>query len=46
MNNSELEDTYLNLLVAVKQTELGKAELLPHSDEVWMCYHRILGVSR
>ena len=24
MKNSELEDTYLNLLVAVKETELGK----------------------
>ena len=41
INHSALGDTYLNLLEAVKQTKLGKAELLRHSDEARMYYHRI-----
>ena len=41
MNHSELGDTYLTLLEAVKQTELGEAELVRRCDEVWMYCHRI-----
>ena len=36
MNHSELGDTYLTLLEAVKQTGLSEAEVVLHSEEVWM----------
>ena len=36
MNHSELGDTYLTLLEAVRQTGSGKAEVVLHSEEVWM----------
>ena len=36
MNHSELGDTYLTLLEAVRQTGLSKAEVVLHSEEVWM----------
>ena len=41
MNHSELGDTYLTLLEAIEQTGLSKAEVVLHSDEVWMYCHRI-----
>jgi len=36
MKHSELGDTYLNLLEAVRQTGLSKAEVVLHSEEIWM----------
>ncbi len=36
MNHSELGDTYLTLLEAVEQTALSEAEVVLHSEEVWM----------
>ncbi len=36
MNHSELGDTYLSLLEAVRQTGLREAEVVLHSEEVWM----------
>ena len=36
MKHSELGDTYLTLLEAVRQTGLSKAEVVLHSEEVWM----------
>ena len=36
MKHSELGPTYLTLLEAVKQTGLSEAEVVLHSEEVWM----------
>ena len=36
MNHRELGDTYLTLLVAIEQTALREAEVVLHSEEVWM----------
>ena len=36
MKHSELGQTYLTLLEAVKQTGLSEAEVVLHSEEVWM----------
>ena len=36
MKHSELGQTYLTLLEAVKLTGLSEAEVLLHSEEVWM----------
>ena len=36
MKHSELGDTYLTLLVAIEQTALREAEVVLHSEEVWM----------
>ena len=36
MSHSELGDTYLTLLEAVEQTALSEAEVVLHSEEVWM----------
>ena len=36
MKHSELGDTYLTLLEAVEQTALSEAEVVLHSEEVWM----------
>jgi hypothetical protein len=36
MNHSELVDTYLTLLEVVKHTGLSEAEVVLHSEEVWM----------
>ena len=36
MKHTELVDTYLTLLEAVKLTGLSEAEVLLHSEEVWM----------
>ncbi len=36
MNHSELRDTYLTSLEAVRQTGLSEAEVVLHSVEVWM----------
>ena len=36
MNHSELVDTYLTLLETVEQTALSEAEVVLHSEEVWM----------
>ena len=36
MKHSELGDTYLTLLEAVKQTGLSEAEVVLHSEEVWI----------
>ncbi len=36
MNHSELGDAYLTLLEAVRQTGLREAEVVLHSEEVWM----------
>ena len=36
MKHSELGPTYLTLLEAVKQTGLREAEVVLHSEEVWM----------
>ena len=41
MNHSELVDTYLTLLEAVEQTSLSKAEVVLHSEEVWMYCPRV-----
>ena len=41
MNHSELGDTYLTLLEAVEQTALSEAELVPHSEEIWMYCPRV-----
>ena len=41
MNHSELGDTYLTLLEAVEQTSLSKAEVVPHSEEIWMYCPRV-----
>ena len=41
MNHSELGDTYLTLLEAVEQTGLSKAEVVLHSEEVWMYCPRV-----
>ena len=41
MNHSELGDTYLTLLEAVEQTSLSKAEVVLHSEEVWMYCPRV-----
>ena len=40
MNHSELVDTYLTLLEAVEQTALSEAEVVLHSEEVWMFCQR------
>ena len=36
MKHSELGDTYLTLLEAIKQTALSEAEVVLHSEQVWM----------
>ena len=36
MNHSELVDTYLTLFEAIEQTALSEAEVVLHSEEVWM----------
>ena len=36
MKHSELGDTYLTLLEAIEQTALSEAEVVLHSEEVWM----------
>ena len=36
MNHRELGDTYLTLLEAIEQTALSEAEVVLHSEEVWM----------
>ena len=36
MNHRELGDTYLTLLEAIEQTALSEAEVVPHSEEIWM----------
>ena len=36
MNHSELGATYLTLLEAVRHTGLREAEVVLHSEEVWM----------
>ena len=41
MNHSELVDTYLTLLEAIEQTSLSKAEVVLHSEEVWMYCPRV-----
>ena len=41
MNHSELGDTYLTLLEAVEQTSLSKAEVVLHSEEIWMYCPRV-----
>ena len=41
MNHSELGDTYLTLLEAVEQTGLSKAEVVLHSEEIWMYCPRV-----
>ena len=41
MNHSELGDTYLALLEAVEQTALSEAEVVLHSEEVWMYCPRV-----
>ena len=41
MNHSELGDTYLTLLEAVRQTGLREAEVVLHSEEVWMYCPRV-----
>ena len=41
MNHSELGQTYLTLLEAVKLTGLSEAEVLLHSEEVWMYCQRV-----
>ena len=41
MNHSELGDTYLTLLEAVEQTALSEAEVVLHSEEVWMYCPRV-----
>ena len=41
MNHSELGDTYLTLLEAIEQTGLSKAEVVLHSDEVWMYCRKV-----
>ena len=41
MNHSELGDTYLTLLEAVEQTALSEAEVVLHSEEIWMYCPRV-----
>ena len=41
MKHSELGDTYLTLLEAVEQTSLSKAEVVLHSEEIWMYCPRV-----
>ena len=41
MKHSELGPTYLTLLEAVKQTGLSEAEVVLHSEEVWMYCPRV-----
>ena len=41
MKHSELGPTYLTLLEAVKQKGLKKAEVVLHSEEVWMYCPRV-----
>ena len=41
MNHSELVDAYLTLLEAVRQTGLREAEVVLHSEEVWMYCPRV-----
>ena len=41
MNHSELRDTYLTLLEAIEQTGLNEAEVMLHSEEVWMYCPRV-----
>ncbi len=41
MKHSELGQTYLTLLEAVKQTGLSEAEVVLHSEEVWMYCPRV-----
>ena len=41
MKHSELGDTYLTLLEAVEQTSLSKAEVVLHSEEIWMFCPRV-----
>ena len=36
MNHSELGDTYLTLFEVIEQTALSEAEVVLHSEEVWM----------
>ena len=41
MIHSELGDTYLTLLEAVEQTALSEAEVVLHSEEIWMYCPRV-----
>ena len=41
MKHSELGDTYLTLLEAVEQTALSEAEVVLHSEEIWMYCPRV-----
>ena len=41
MNHRELGDTYLTLLEAVEQTALSEAEVVLHSEEIWMYCPRV-----
>ena len=41
MNHSELGDTYLTLFEVIEQTGLSKAEVVLHSEEVWMFCPRV-----
>ncbi len=41
MNHSELGDTYLTLLEAIEQTALSEAEVVLHSEEIWMYCPRV-----
>ncbi len=41
MKHSELGDTYLTLLEAVRQTGLREAEVVLHSEEAWMFCPRV-----
>ena len=41
MNHSELGATYLTLLEAIEQTALSEAEVVLHSEEVWMYCPRV-----
>ena len=41
MNHSELGDTYLTLFEVIEQTALSEAEVVLHSEEIWMYCPRV-----